>query len=78
MAAAIDPNPGFLIRPRRKTLLGANSKNAPVAIAMTERAGSAGRKAPAHYAHFKPAILPGFGMTKPQLCRSKFQNVKSS
>jgi len=78
MAAAIDPNHGFLIKPRRKTLLGPNSKKVPVAIAMTERAGSAGRTAPAHYAHFQPAILTGFGMTKRQHCRSKDQKVKSS
>ena len=49
-----------------------------LAIAMTERAGSAGRTAPAHYAHFQPAILTGFGMTKRQHCGSKYQNVKSS
>ena len=51
----------FLIKPGRKTLLGPNSKKVPVAIAMTEREGSAGRTAPAHYAHFQPAILTALG-----------------
>jgi len=32
-----------LIKPRRKTLLGPNSKKVPVAIAIPERTGSAGR-----------------------------------
>jgi hypothetical protein len=34
MAAAIAPNHGFLIKPRRKTLLGPNSKKVLVAIAI--------------------------------------------
>jgi len=34
MAAAIDPNHGFPRNPRRKTLLGPNSKKVPVAIAI--------------------------------------------
>ena len=71
MADGVDPNHGFLKEPRRKTLLGPNSKKVPVVIAMTERAGSAGRTAPAHYAHFQPALLTGLGMTKRQHCRSK-------
>jgi len=33
MAAGVDPNHRFLIDPRRKTLLGPNSKKVPVAIA---------------------------------------------
>ena len=34
MAAGVDPNPGFPRKPRRKTLLGPNSKKVPVAIAI--------------------------------------------
>jgi hypothetical protein len=57
MANGVDPNPGFLRDPRRKTLLGSNSKKIPVAFTFTERAESAGCSVPPRAAHFLPIIF---------------------